>query len=157
MYTREGKRIHDLIAQKKLKLLPMIKDTAIFEDYDKGINAWTGKTGNPVQVNEWLEMSMIADVLDPKEKLLIDWKSGSRKSTEHNKLQLYVYAYLLSILPEPIEITTGIMAKVEESTEGVITCTDFSLYKINQEKLEYAENYIESNASEIYNNLYGTN
>jgi hypothetical protein len=150
MYLREGRRIHEKIAENKLRLLPFIKDTAIFE----------GKYGEKnmqnyfrVPVFEWLDMSMVADVLDPVEKLLIDWKTGMRKSTEHNQLQLYVYAYLLTRLPEPVEIEKAIIGKVRETKEGAIICDDFSLYKINEEKLALAENYIESNASEIFNFL----
>lgn len=148
IYMTEGKRIHKIISDKKLRLLPFIKDTAIFEsdgDVIEGrINYFK------VNVFDWLDMGMIIDVLDPVEKIIIDWKSGSRKSSEHNKMQLYVYAYLLSKLPEPIEIEKVIMAKVSESQQGVITCDDFCIYKINEEKLAVAENYIESNASEIY-------
>lgn len=144
---KEGKRIHEIIANKKLKLLPFIKDTAVFEgDRENRINYFK------VDVFDWLEMSMVADVLDPIEGLLIDWKTGNRKSTQHNKLQLYVYAYLLSKLPEPIEIKKAVIAKVGEIDDAILV-EDFSLYKINKEKLELAENYIESNACEIYDFL----
>lgn len=157
IYMREGKRIHSKIAEGKFRLLPFMKDTGRFE-LPNGENP-EEKRKDPnyfrVEVFDWLDMSMLVDYLDPVEGLIIDWKSGSRKSTEHNKMQLYVYAYLLSRLPEPIIINRGVIAKVWESPEGVVSCSDFSLYKINEEKLEIAENYIESNASEIYNMIVG--
>lgn len=150
----EGIRIHDLIAEKKLLLLPFMSKDAIFEkvvpDREKCINYFR------VEIFDWLDISMIADVLDMKSemgRLLIDWKTGSRKSMEHNKLQLYVYAYALSMLPEPIVIDNAVIAKVGEDSSGAILLEDWSLYKITPEKLELAENYIESNASEIYASL----
>lgn len=149
VFMSEGKRIHEAISSKKLRILPFIKDTSIYEG--NGDNRSERVNYFRVPVFEWLDMSMIIDVLDPEEKFIIDWKSGNRKSTQHNKMQLYVYAYLLTKLPEPIYIEKAIMAKVSESDSGVITCDDFCIYKINEEKLMIAENYIESNASEIYN------
>lgn len=151
LYMAEGKRIHELISDKKLRLLPFIKDTSIYEG--NGDNRSERLNYFRVPVFEWLDMSMIIDVLDPIEKFIIDWKTGTRKSTQHNKMQLYVYSYLLTKLEEPINIEKAIMAKVSESDSGVITCDDFSIYKINESKLELAENYIETNASEIYNFL----
>lgn len=150
-YMIEGKRLHKIISEKRLKLLPFIKDTAIFENIEPEKHLWVNYFRVPVF--EWLDMSMIADVIDPVEGLLIDWKSGTRNSAQYNKLQLYVYAYLLSKLPNPIAIKDAIIAKVGELDNGVVICEDFCLYKIDNNKLEVAENYIESNASEIYNFL----
>ena len=148
-YLQEGRRLHKLISDKKLRLLPIIKDTAIFEDINPEEHKWVNYFRVPVF--DWLEMSMVADVLDPVEGLLIDWKTGSRKSTQHNKLQLYIYAYLLTKLEQPIYIKSAILAKVSEDVSGAVICDDFSLFSIDDNKLEIAENYIESNASEIFN------
>lgn len=144
----EGSRIHKIISDNRLKLLPFLSDSAIYEDVDRENDKWVNYFR--VRVFDWLEMSMIADVIDVENGLLIDWKTGNKKSTEHNKLQLYCYAYLLSILPSPIEIKEAVIASVYQTPEETIHVRDFSLYKITDEKLEYAENYIESNASEIY-------
>lgn len=150
MYMEDGIRIHEIIAKKKLILLPprfQDKETGQWEDKEKGINTWTTTNTKPIEVFDWLNMSMIVDYLDPVKGVLIDWKSGSRKSSEHSKMQLYVYAYLLSLIG--IKIKVGIIAKVEELPEGAIICTDYSVYKINEEKLEVGRDYIEGNASEL--------
>lgn len=150
MYMEDGIRVHDIIAQKKLVLLPpRFQDpkTGQWEDRELGINTWNTSNTKPIEVFDWLNMSMIADYLDPVKGILIDWKSGSRKSSEHSKMQLYVYAYLLSLIG--IEIKVGIIAKVDELPEGAIICTDYSVYKINEEKLEVGRDYIEGNASEL--------
>jgi hypothetical protein len=148
VYMTEGKRVHELIAKKKLKLLPFIKDTAIFEDIVPDKHQWINYFRVPVF--DWLDMSMVADVLDPVEGLLIDWKTGSRKSNQYNKMQLYIYAYLLSKLEEPIIIKQAVLAKVGEDPSGAIICENFSMYKIDENKLMVAENYIETNASEMF-------
>ena len=150
MYMEDGRRIHEIISSKKLVLLPprfQNPKTGQWEDPSKGINTWTETHTKPIEIFEWLEMSMIVDYLDPVNGILVDWKSGSAKSTEHSKMQLYVYAYILKQIG--IDIKVGVIAKVEETTESAITCTDYSVYKINEEKLEVGRDYIEGNASEI--------
>lgn len=149
IYMEEGARIHDIIASKRLKLIPIISDSAIYEDIVPDKKKWVNYFKVPVF--DWLDVSMVVDVLDPKNKLIVDWKTGRGKSTEYNKLQVYIYAYLLG--KEGIDIKYGVMAKVREDLSGAILCTDYSIYKITPEKLELAENYIESNASEIYSFL----
>jgi hypothetical protein len=151
VYMEEGKRVHKIISDKKLKLLPFIKETAIYEDIDPEKKKWVNYFR--VQVFDWLEMGMVADVLDPVEGLLIDWKTGSRKSNQYNKMQLYIYAYLLRKLDEPIIINQAVLAKVGEDQSGAIICEDFSMYKIDENKLMIAENYIETNASEMFMHL----
>ena len=149
VYLRRGRDIHDTIASGKLKLLPFIKNTAIFEDIRPKEKVWTNFYR--VEVFPWLDVSMVADVIDPVEGLVIDWKTAEESSTRQNKLQVYLYAYLLAL--EGIEIKHGVIATVGDDEQGLIRLKDFCMYKIDKEKLDIAENYIESNASEIYNFL----
>lgn len=149
IYMEEGKRIHEIVSENKLPLIPLVKKTAIFEDINPEKGLWKNYFKCPV--NEWCDLSMVADVYDPVEKIVIDWKTGSRSSTEHNKLQVYLYAYGLSKLPVPINIEWGIIAHIVESPDKTIFCTDYTVYKMNQEKLDIAENYIETVGGEIYN------
>lgn len=142
-----GKEIHDIIASKELKLIPEISKDAIFEntraeDRRKWVNYFR------VRVNEWLEMSMVIDVLD--RGLIVDWKTGARRSTAQNKMQIYIYAFLLSLIN--VRIDQAILAKVDTSGDSIY-CTDYSIYKINDEKRAQALNYIETNAGEIYTSL----
>lgn len=149
----EGKRIHKIISDNKLKLLPFMKPTGVFEEIDPENDKWVNYFR--VNVNEWLDMSMIADFLDPVEHLLIDWKTGVRSSTEQNKLQLYIYAYLLSL--KGIEINNAIFGKVIEGGDKTIFCNDYTAFKITQEKLDLALNYIETVAGEIYQAIQQAN
>ncbi len=145
-YMREGTRIHNEIAKQKLKLLPFMQDTGVFE----GIREEGDMTNYfRVQFSEWLDMSMVIDYLDVENGLIIDWKSGTRNSTQHNKMQLYVYAMLLAI--EGIHINKAVIAKVYEDEGGEIFASDFSMYAIDENKMMLAANYVESNASEIFN------
>ena len=148
---KEGSRIHKKIALKQMKLLPMMSDNVIFEG-DRELGDFTNYFR--VGVFDWLDMSLIVDAIDYENKLIIDWKTGSRNSTQHNKMQLYVYAYLMTKLQDnPLVPENAILAKVYEDTSGAIICSDFSMYSIDENKLTVAENYIETNASEIFNFL----
>lgn len=150
----EGKRIHEIISSKRLMLLPFLSEEAVFEKINPEKKDWINYFRVPV--NEWLDLSLVIDVLDMKSGLgglVVDWKTGRKKSQEHNKMQVYMYAYALSKLPKPLKVDHGVIAKVFEDESGAIIVQDWSPYKITPEKLELAENYIESNASEIYESL----
>jgi len=154
VYMQYGKKIHKAISDKKMKLIPEIKDTAIFENIIPEESKWQNYFR--ADIDDWLEMSMVADVVDPIEGLVCDWKTGYQKSVEHNKLQIYIYAYILKRIRQPIKINTAMPPDVQEDHQGAIYCDDYTVYKITDDKLELAENYIITNASEIYNILYPT-
>jgi len=143
---KRGSKLHDYIASRKLKLIPEISDKAIFEDIQPEKSIWTNYFR--VDLTDWLKLSMVVDVYDPENKLIIDWKSGSRRSTEHNKMQIYLYA-LGTEIATGTKIERGIYGAIKEFDGGVI-CNDYSIFKINDEKLELARNYAETIASEIY-------
>ena len=149
-----GKETHELIASKKLDPLGFIPKNAIYEkvepDKKKYINYYK------VELSEWLIFSMIADVLYQLPNgtwAVVDWKTGRLNSTEQKKMQVYIYAYILSQLPEPITVSLGIIAKIEKDGQGLIYCPDYSMYKINEDKLMLAENYIDTVATEMYQEL----
>jgi len=146
IYMEEGKRIHEIISTNKLPLIPLIKETAEFEDIQPDKGLWKNYFKCPV--NEWCDLSMVADVLDRKEGIVIDWKTGSKSSMEQNKLQVYMYAYGLGKLG--IDIKHGVMAHVVEGQDKTIYCSDYTVYKITPDKIALAENYIETVGGEIY-------
>ncbi len=142
-----GKKIHETISKHKLPLIPEVANGAIFEDMENGINAWTGE--NAIQINDWLRLSLIIDVLDPVEGVIVDWKASRLRSSEHNKMQIYLYALAMNKLG--FDINYGIFATVDEAqSDGGIFCRDYTLFKINEEKLELAENYLETVGGVIY-------
>lgn len=145
-----GKRLHAIVAKNKLKLIPDISDSAVFEGEVNGkrINYFQ------VSINEWLDLSLVIDVLDKQNELLIDWKASKKRSTEQNKLQLYLYALALNILGIPINF--GIFATIDEVNDEVF-CREYSQFKINEEKLLLAENYLETVGGEIYNFINSQN
>jgi hypothetical protein len=149
-----GRRVHKKIASlpftKQQALLPnIITETSEFEDFRPEDGVF--KNYLKVELNDWLVFSMVADVIDPKERFILDWKTGSRNSNEHNKLQVYVYAMIAMMANKGLNIEHGYIAKVRETTEGAVIVENYSDYIITPEKLELAANYIQSNAQEIYN------
>ena len=140
----EGSRIHDIISQKKLKLIPEITDKAIFEDIQPDKHIWTNYF--KVELNDWLDLSMVIDVID--EPRIIDWKASTKRSTEHNKMQIYLYALGVEKATDK-KITEGIFGTVKDY-DGAIICDDYSVFKINKAKKELALNYAETIAGEIY-------
>lgn len=146
-YMIEGSRIHDIISSKKLKLIPEISDQAIYEDIRPEDHSWVNYFR--VEIFPWLDLSMVVDVLDAPR--IIDWKASSKRSTEHNKMQIYLYA-LGAELKTGKKITEGIFGTVKDY-EGAIICEDYSIFKINDAKKELAKNYVESIGSEIYSFL----
>lgn len=150
-YMIRGKRIHNIISRQRLKLIPEISDSAIFEDINPQKKQWINYF--KVEVNEWLDLSLVIDVLDTENKTIVDWKTGRTRSYEQNKLQIYVYAYAMELLKIPIN--RGILARVDErKNDKSLYCPDYTIFHINAEKREVGEEYIISNASEIYSELY---
>jgi len=140
-----GIRLHRTIAENKMKLIPIISKNAVFE----GVNDYSGVRINyyRVALNDWLYLSLVVDVLDEDNNLIIDWKASRKKSTEHSKMQIYLYALALSKLPVPKKIKYGVYATVKEN--GKIYCDDYSIFKINNKKLDLAYNYAITIAGEI--------
>lgn len=150
-YMERGKRIHNVISENKIKLIDEISDEAIFEDFRPDEKVWTNYFKVPI--TEWLDLSLVIDVLDPSNHLIIDWKASSRRSSEHNKMQIYMYALAMHL--EGHDIDYGIFATVDEAkSDGGIFCREYTKFKINDEKLELAHNYIETVGSDIYSFLH---
>lgn len=149
---QDGKDIHEEIADKKLKLIPELSDKAIFEDNrDENPDNWINYF--KVKVAPHLELKFVVDVLDAQEGIIVDWKTGIRNSYENNKMQIYIYALGVKLLGLA-DINKGIFAHVYKNYEyNTIHCTDYSVFLINQEKLDLAQNYIETLGNEIYNFL----
>lgn len=143
----EGSRIHDIISKQKLKLIPEITDKAIFEDIVPDQKKWVNYFR--VEMFPWLDLSMVIDVLD--DPRIIDWKASSKRSTEHNRMQIYIYA--LGVEKHlGIKVNEGIFGTVKDY-DGAIICTDYSAFKITDLKRELAANYVETIGSEIYDFL----
>jgi len=150
-FMEEGSRIHDIISSKKLKLIPEISDQAIYEDIRPEDHSWVNYFR--VEIFDWLDLSMVVDVLDSPR--IVDWKASTKRSTEHNKMQIYLYALGTEIATGK-KITEGIFATVKDY-DGAIICDDYSVFKINEAKKELAKNYIETIGSEIYDFLGSKN
>lgn len=146
-----GKKIHKIISEHKLNLLPEeLSDEAIFEDIRPDDHSWVNYFRVPI--NDWLDLSLVIDVLDLKNKLIVDWKASRRRSTEQNKLQIYLYA--LAMAREGHDIDYGIFATVDQAkSDGGVFCREYSKFKISEDKLLLAENYAETYGSEIYSFL----
>lgn len=68
-------------------------------------------------------------------------------------MQIYIYALGVKLLGIA-DIKKGIFAHVYKNYEyNTIHCTDYSVFLINQEKLDLAQNYVETLGNEIYNFL----
>jgi hypothetical protein len=143
----EGSRIHDIISKEKLKLIPEISDKAIYEDIRPEDHSWVNYF--KVEIFDWLDLSMVVDVLDAPR--IIDWKASTKRSTEQNKMQIYLYA-LGTEIATGNKITEGIFATVKDY-DGAIICDDYSIFKISDKKKELAKNYIETIAGEIFSFL----
>lgn len=147
-----GKKIHKIIADHKLNLLPEeISDQAIFEDIRPDDRSWVNYFR--VSLNEWLDLSLVIDVLDVKNRIIVDWKASKRRSTQHKKTQIYLYA--LAMLCEGHKIDYGIFATVDQakSDDGVF-CREYSKFKISKDKLLDAYDFAETLGSEIYSELH---
>lgn len=153
-YMERGKELHNIVSVNRLKLIPEISDTAIFEDIRPEEKVWVNYF--KVSINEWLDLSLVVDVLDTQNKLIIDWKASSRRSTEHNKLQIYLYALAMKL--EGYDIEHGIFATIDKDKQhDAVYCKEYSQFKIDEEKLLLAENYIETIGGEIYQFLNDKN
>lgn len=142
-----GSRLHDIVANKKLRLIPEITDKAIFENFKPEEKKWVGYY--KVKLFDWLDLSMVIDVLDGHR--IIDWKASTLRSTEHNKMQIYLYALGVEKATGK-KITEGIFGTIKE-WGGAVICDDYSVFKINDKKKELALNYAETIGSEIYSFL----
>ncbi len=146
IYMERGVDIHKIISENKLRLIPELTEAATFEDKEKGVNYFI------VDINDWLRLSLVIDVIDRVPELIVDWKASKLRSTEHNKLQIYIYALACKKLDIPV--TKGIFATVDQAqSDNGVFCREYSMFKINEEKLELAENYIETVGGEIYSFL----
>jgi hypothetical protein len=141
-----GSRLHKVVSEGRLPLLPQIGKNAIYEDIRPDEGKWQNYFRVPV--TNWLDLSLVIDVLDAENKLVVDWKASTKRSTEHNKMQIYLYALAMSKLPTPIKIEKGIFGTINEFDNAVV-CTDYSMFKINDEKIELALNYCVTIAGEI--------
>lgn len=140
-----GKDVHERIAKEKALLIPVLSRFTRFEDTtSRHKHDW--KNRFEVTIDDWIQINGVVDAYDPNHLVMVDWKTGNYKSTEHSKMQIYVYAYCYDLLDIPVNY--GIIGKVNE-VDGEIVCEDYSVYKITEEKLDLAHNYIVTCASEI--------
>jgi CRISPR/Cas system-associated exonuclease Cas4 (RecB family) len=149
-YMIEGSRIHDIISKGKLNLIPEISDSAVFEDIVPEEGKWTNYF--KVELNEWLVLSMVVDVLDSQNHMIVDWKASTRRSTEHNKMQIYLYAIGVE-QATGVKINSGVYGTVSDH-DGAILCDEYSMFKINDNKRALALNYAETVAGEIYDFIH---
>lgn len=146
---KDGADIHAEIARKKLRLIPDINDSWIYEnneaeDRKNWINYFE------VMATPYIKLRFVIDALSIENKTILDWKTGKRKSYEQNKMQIYIYALGVELAGLG-EIDKGIFAKVVKDYETeAIYCNDYAVFKINEEKKELARNYIETIGGEIY-------
>jgi hypothetical protein len=145
-----GKRVHKLISDSKAKLLPFIDDTFIYEDIDPDKGRWVNYFNIPMGVkgdngipDYTIDYSMVIDCYSPEKGIIIDWKTGKTKSSGHNKMQLYCYAYALEF--EGVNITTGIIGKVNNDAE----LEDFTSCTIGDKERDKAREFIIKNTNEI--------
>lgn len=94
-YLDYGSDGHDLIAAMKLKPLPFMKDTCIYEDKPNGVNYYQ------IEI-EGRPFHFVVDARDPIECQLFEWKFSKQKPTAFDPKQLFSYNYGLSIVGEPI-------------------------------------------------------
>lgn len=148
----DGRDIHAEVAKNKLKLIPELSDAAIYENNEVGEKeTWVNYF--EVQILPHIKLKLVIDVLDPQEGIIVDWKTGKRNSYENNKMQIYIYALAVKKLGIA-DINRGIFAHIYKNYDyDTIHCIDYSIFKINQEKLDLAENYIETIGNEIYTYL----
>lgn len=142
-----GKRLHDVVSRNKLRLIPEISESAVFEHIEPAKSIWQNYFRVPL--NDWLELSLVIDVLDKQNALVVDWKASVKRSTEHSKMQVYLYGLAMSKLPQPIDIKRGIYGTIDEDHNRNVFCREYSIFKINQEKKDLALNYAETIAGEI--------
>ena len=66
---------------------------------------------------------------------VVDWKTGRYDSSYQDERQLYLYALALR---NDHPIRRGVMAKVTKEN-GIVKCTDYSLYRITQANIDYIQ------------------
>jgi len=130
-----GQDLHTLAAENKLKALPFINDSWLWES-DKD-NYYTH------DLHDWLQLRCKIDLWDGK-TIILDWKTGTKHSWEHDTKQIWFYAWMLK--QKGFDIKEGYIVKLSKDlkVEGVTRIL------ITPEKLVAIENWIETIATDIF-------
>lgn len=140
-----GSRVHELISTQRLRLLPCIDDTYVFEDIEPDAHRWVNYF--KINIYPWLDLSMRIDVLSRERGVVIDWKTGKHSSADADPMQIYLYAIALEKIGVPIN--TGIMAKVNDD----VTLSDYTVIKIGPHARKQGYEFIDTYAAEIFAEL----
>ena len=134
----EGTRCHEIVSSKKIKLLPIMDDAWIWESDTEGFYTWN--------VYDWLTIRAKIDCWNGKD-IVIDWKTGHRKSILQDTKQIWFYAWILK--SKGYDIKKGYIVKLDKDlkVEGITEVT------ITEEKLIAIANWAETIASEIFTEI----
>lgn len=140
----EGQRLHGIIAQNELLLLPMMDSSYRFE----GVHANHRLSPNYYQtlVAPGLIVSGIMDVISEKHRMIIDWKAS--EGTGQDKRQLELYGAMLDW--EGIKMEVGILARVKAApAPELVELINYDRIKLTEERKEAAVAWALKIAAEI--------
>jgi hypothetical protein len=142
-----GTYIHKRVAEEKTRLMSYVDNTTIFEN-PKTEEIGEGEMQFSIKLTPEITYTGSIDAYTPGQKTIIDWKATINAIGKSNPMQLYCYAYALRLLGK--SVNWGVIAKVEEK-EKVLSCPEYFVIKITEDKINEGKMFILDNTKNIIN------
>lgn len=142
----EGQRIHGWIAQEKMRLLPGMDDTFVWEGAEHH-----GAGYFKVPLMPGVELSGKVDAYSVERGWIVDWKSGNTPAGSQDPRQIYLYHYLLKTALGK-DFSLGAFVRVSGQADVV----DWVKVQLTPEKAEETATWAQGIALEIITYLQET-